>query len=815
MKNKEQVKGTSPLMKQVLKLKEQYENCILLVRVGDFYEMFYDDARSCSDILKITLTKRGEIPMAGFPIHSTTSHIKKLLEHNKKIAFFEQVENLKQTKGLMRREITKVLTPGTIIEEDFISSSAHNYICCIYSPKSLEESFGISFIDISTGTCSISQTTHFPTLKSIIRQHAPREIVYNKRYFGRGLHKYIKSLNIMLSPLSDVHFNYHMARQIIKKQFKADVNQLGLLGEPFSIISCGALLFYIYSMQKVNLEHISNLQKIENSKELIIGETALKNLEIVEPSHFSKGGKTLFSVLNETKTKMGERLLRRHIMRPLRLESAITKRLDSIEELNKHPEIRSSIQEHLLRVCDIERVASRISTQYVTLKDFLLLEESMSIFPTLRELLKSFSTPLLRKLKKIPSLTHFHNLLCTVLNKEEQSKKIISPEADENLVKLHKTLESLEESIKVFEREEKERLKTSSFKVKENKIIGKFIEISNKQPKEVPKDYVLKQTLSNVSRYTCPALREKESEIREVSQKIKLLETEIFQSLIKKCKFYIKTLQNTSKRIALLDVLCSHSYNSQNYNYVKPTFSKTKTISQIIGGRNPVIEREVTNYIPNDCIFSKKEKIKLITGPNMVGKSTYLRQMGLIIIMAQMGSFVPATKANLKLYDKIFTRIGAHDELVLGNSTFMVEMSETASILNSATKNSLVLLDEVGRGTSTTDGLSLAWAITEYLHEKECDCLFATHYHELIEIAESLKLAKNYHLKTIEKSSGVEFLRTIEKGGMANSFGIYVAKLAGVPKGVIKRAEEIQRKNRRKKPVNLPKIIPRGLNKFL
>lgn len=791
----EQGARITPMMKQFLDLKQQYSDCILLFRAGDFYETFYDDAKTASKVLGITLTKRGETPMAGVPFHSINPYIKKLVQNNFKVALCEQLEDPKLAKGLVKRGVTRVITPGTILEDEYLSSSDNNYIMCIYSPKDISEKYGISVVDITTSDFLTTQVTKLEDVKTLIKKYSPNEIILNESSFVRGLKDYIKNSNIYYNFLSDIRFNISYANQILKKQFGHKSEELGLESKDYAVISSGALLFYIYKLQKLDLSHINKITYNNLSSNMVLDSISLRNLEIVDSLFSQDKSKTLYGILNNTKTSMGARLLKKYITTPLLDKKEIDKRLDGIEELNELIIERDEIREMLDEFFDIERITSRISSGLVSPKDLFALKISLQKLPKIKEALMLFQTEYLVQIKKVDVLKDVSELLEKSISESAPShtrdigyiKKDYNPE----LCELFDLAFNSKGYIREIEENERLRTGLSSLRIRYNRIFGYFIEISKNQASNIPEDYILRQTLANNYRYTKEELKEKESQILGAEEKIKNLEKDLFEEIVNKLKLYTKKFQEISSKISLLDVLTNNSLNSQLYNQVRPIFNEEKT--KIIEGRNPIVEKFITEFIPNDTYFDKDETLKIVTGPNMAGKSTYLRQNALIIIMAQAGFFVPAKKAQLKIYDRVFTRIGAHDELSDGQSTFMVEMTETANIINNATEKSFVLLDEIGRGTSTYDGLSIAWAITEELNEIGADTIFATHYHQLNKLSDYYSTIENYNVMIREEGDNVEFLRKIIKGGTDKSFGIYVGKLAGIPEKVLNRAKEVQR----------------------
>jgi DNA mismatch repair protein MutS len=700
---------------------------------------------------------------------------------------------------------------GTILEEDFLSTKENNFIFCIYFNEK-ENNYGISYVDISTGEFYSSLAKNVEEVKSIINKYSPNEIILNENKKNNSLISYIKSQNIYYNFLSEIRFNLFFGKQILEKQYN-DQELKEIEGKENIIISSGALLFYIYKLQKLELTHLKPIQIKNISSSMIIDSISLRNLEILDSIFTKDKSKTLFGILDKTKTALGSRRLKNFLVNPLLKEKEINERLDAIEEFNLRIFEREQIRELLDEFYDIERIASRISTLIATPKDLESLENSLKKLPNLKNILQSFETKLIKENSNFSLFKEVIELIEKSIVKPAPShlREIgyIKRDFDPNLKELFDIAFNSKNYLK--ELEEKERLSTGivNLKIKYNKVFGYFIEIPKAQKSKVPENYIPTQTLANSQRYTTEELKEKEGLILGSEEKIKELEKEIYFNILRELKKYIKQFQELSKSISLIDVFSTLSYVSEIYNYSRPNFSKEKT--EIIEGRNPIVERFCENYISNDCLFDENEKIKIITGPNMSGKSTYLRQIALISIMGQAGFFIPAKKATLKIYDRVFTRIGAYDELSEGHSTFMVEMIECANILNNATKNSLVLLDEIGRGTSTYDGLAIAWAIVERLNEIESDTIFATHYHQLNELETFYEKIVNYHVSIKEEEGKIEFIRKIEKGGTDKSYGIYVGQLAGIPKKVIQRAIEIQKNIENKEEILIKKEFKNDL----
>ena len=778
----------TPMMKQFVELKQQYSDCILLFRAGDFYETFYDDAKLCSQILNITLAKRGQTPMAGVPYHSIMPYIKKLVSNNYKVAMCEQLEDPKKAVGLVKRGVVRVITPGTILEDEYLADSSNNFIACIFCDDS--DKFGISLVDITTGEFISTNVSDFDDVKTVIRKYSPSEVILNESIKSKKVSSFLKLNDIYFNYLSSIRFNINYSVEILKKQF----NDFSCVeGKGLAMISSGALLFYIFKLQKLDLAHINSISYINLNSAMVLDSICMRNLELVDTMFSKDKSKTLFGILNNTKTPAGARLLKSQLISPLLDESEICARFDAIDEMNELVIERNEIRDYLSEFSDIERITSRINSGICSPRDLVSLKNSLGNLPQIIESLSLFNSDLINSVKGIDYLpevcVEIDDAIISEAPAHTRDIGYIKPMYNPELKELFDIAYNSKDFLSELEETERLRTGISTLRIKYNRIFGYFIEIPKSQENKIPEDYQLKQTLLNQCRYTKPELKEKETLILGANDKIKSLEKELFDKLVLKLKGYTKKFQDISSKIALLDVFCTHSLNSQLYSFVRPTFGESTSVCD---GRNFLVEKFVSEYIPNDIEFSKSETFKIITGPNMSGKSTYLRQAAIVSIMGQVGSFIPAKSGVLKIYDRIFTRIGAHDELSEGQSTFMVEMSETANILNNATKNSLVLLDEIGRGTSTYDGLSIAWAVVEELAEIGCDSIFATHYHQLNELSSFYPTIENYNVSVLEQGDEIKFIHKIVKGGTDKSYGVYVGKLAGIPSRVLERAVAIQ-----------------------
>jgi len=805
-------KNITPMMKQFLEVKKEYKDCIVLFRAGDFYETFYDDAKVVSKVLNITLTQRAGVPMAGVPYHSVMPYLKKLINNNYKVAICEQLEDPKKAKGVVKRGVTRVITPGTILEEDFLENFENNYIFSVYLPKEFNKKIGISIIDISTGEFLVSEVSKFEDLRSVIKKFQPREVIFNESYSSKNSFiSFLRNSNIFYNYLSELRYKPFFAEEIIKKHFKKDINELGLSLNSI-ILSVGAALYYIYKLQKLDLSHIREIKKIRLSSNLVLDEITLRNLEIIESLFLKDNKKTLFGILNNTKTPMGARLLKKRLVMPSLDVNELNKILDGVAELVDKNLEREKIRASLDDISDIERISSRISSGIATPKDLVGLKNSLKKIKELNVVLKDLESGIFSSdLKELKEFKEVVELIESAIIEDAPTHMrdigYIKRDFNSELKELYNISEHSRDIIKDIEEDERIKTGIANLKVKFNKVFGYYIEVPKSQASNVPEYYERKQTLVNAERFTIPILKEKEDLILNSEERIKILEKEIYESIIDKLKNYIRGFQDLSKKIALLDFISTNAYNAIIYNYRRPEFVDDKEKIVIQEGRNPVVERYVDEFIPNDIVFSKNDVIKIITGPNMSGKSTALRMVGLIVIMAQVGSFVPVGEVKLSIVDRIFTRIGAHDEISEGQSTFMVEMKETANILNNLTDNSLVLLDEIGRGTSTYDGVAIAWAVTEFLIKKNVKTIFATHYHYLNELEKYYDNVKNYHTEVLEEGSIIKFLRKIVSGGTDKSYGVYVAKIAGLPEEVVKRAVEIQESIESKEEIKISKDV--------
>ena len=806
----------SPMMQRYLETKEQYKDCILFYRLGDFYEMFFEDAIIASRELEITLTGKDcgqaeRAPMAGVPHHAAETYAARLIEKGYKVAICEQLEDPKKTKGIVKRGVIRVLTPGTIVESNLLEEKKNNYIMSIYKSGIY---FGISVCDISTGefySSEIKEENNFEILLDEIARFSPSEIIANSMLFEckEEIEKIRERFSIYISRFNDKFFtdeigNLQLDYNIIEN--KQEVTNLG--EKQLAVKSINALLEYLNETQMTSLEHINTITIYNLSKYMSLDINARRNLEITEKMRNKSKKGTLLWVLDKTSTSMGGRLLRRWLNNPLLDVKEIEERLEAVKELKDNMMLRGDIIETLKKVYDIERLAGKMTYGNANARDMITLKKSLEKLPNVKQVLLQCNSKKLKELyQDLDELKDVWELIEKSIVEDPpmgvKDGDIIKIGYNEEIDKLKLATTEGKNWIIKLEAEEKEKTGIKNLKVGYNKVFGYYIEVSKFYVSQVPDRFIRKQTLTNGERYITEELKTLENQILGAEEKVVNLEYNAFVEIRQEIAKNIKRLQKTANVVSTLDVLSSFAQVAEDMNYCMPTVDSNGIID-IKEGRHAVIEKMlgVGNFVPNDTYLDKNQnRLAVITGPNMAGKSTYMRQVALITLMAQVGSFVPATQANIGVVDKIFTRVGASDDLSMGQSTFMVEMMEVATILKEATQNSLVILDEIGRGTSTYDGLSIAWAVAEYIADKEkcgAKTLFATHYHELIELADKQEGIKNYSIAVKEKGEDIIFLRKIVEGGTDESYGIHVARLAGVPKNVTQRANEILRSLERK-----------------
>lgn len=799
-------KKLTPMMKQYMELKKQYKDCILFFRLGDFYEMFFEDALTASRELEITLTGRDcgqkeRAPMCGVPHHSAENYINKLIFKGYKVAICEQVEDAKQAKGIVKRDVIRIVTPGTNLNMQSLDESINNYLMSIYKKA---ETFGIALVDITTGDFLTTEVNDSRKLLDEIAKFYPSEIIANQAFIDDTvLHKQISErFNSYISQEEDWCFEYETCVKKIEEHFNVGtIDGLGLKDFNESINACGALLEYLNKTQKKNLAHISKITPYLTDTYMMIDLSSRRNLELVETLREKDRKGSLLWVLDKTKTAMGARLLRKWVEQPLLNNKEIEKRLDGIEELKKNAILRAEFKELLNPVYDIERLMSKISCGTANCRDLIAFKSSLEMLPYIYNLLSECKSQYLKEIKEeFDDLSDIHHVINKAIVDEPpisvKEGNIIKTGFDSEVDKLRKATTEGKQWIAELEAREKELTGIKNLKIKYNKVFGYYIEVTKSYLNLVPDRYARKQTLANAERYITPELKEMENTILGAEEKVVALEYNLFTEVRNEIANEVIRIKKSAHYIAILDVLQSLGEVAAKQNYVRPNINSNGII-EIKDGRHPVVEKMMNNemFIPNDTYLDEdSNRFSIITGPNMAGKSTYMRQVALIVLMAQIGSFVPAEEANIGVVDRIFTRVGASDDLASGQSTFMVEMTEVANILRNATKDSLLILDEIGRGTSTFDGLSIAWAVVEYIVNKTkigAKTLFATHYHELTELEGKINGVMNHCISVKENGDDIIFLRKIIKGGADKSYGIQVAKLAGVPNEVIKRAKNL------------------------
>ena len=796
----------TPMMQKYVDTKEEYKDCILFYRLGDFYEMFFEDARICSKELELTLTGKScgleeRAPMCGVPFHAVDGYLNKLVTKGYKVAICEQVEDPKAAKGLVKRAVTRVVTPGTNLDTQALDETKNNYLMCIIYTTN---AYGVSYVDVTTGDYYLAEFATQNQLLDEIGKIAPSEIICNDSFIVSGVDiEDLKGrLGIVVSAVESWYFDEERCKEALQKHFKVStLSGLGFDDYSIGVVAAGAIMQYLKETQKISLDHITQIHPFVSERFMLLDRSTRRNLELCETMREKSKRGSLFWVLDKTKTAMGARLLRNSIEQPLLSLEEINERHDMIEALNENAINREEIREYLAPIYDLERLISKISYRSANPRDLLAFKQSLSMLPGIKLILNTFSGTKLQEYgEKMDDLKELCALIEASIQEEPplsvREGGIIKDGYNEEVDRLRHAKTDGKQWLASLLEEEKERTQIKNLKIKYNKVFGYYLEVTNANKELVPDDWTRKQTLANSERYTTPRLKELEDTILGAEEKLYNLEYDIFCSVREAIYEEIGKVQETAKIIAVVDMFCSLAVVAEQNNYVRPVMKEKGSID-IKEGRHPVVEKMIQNdmFVANDTYLDdKKHKIAIITGPNMAGKSTYMRQTALLVLMAQIGSFVPAASAKIGLVDRIFTRVGASDDLASGQSTFMVEMTEVANILRNATKNSLIILDEIGRGTSTFDGLSIAWAVIEHIANPKllgAKTLFATHYHELTELEGKLDSVDNYCIAVKEQGDDIVFLRKIVKGGADKSYGIQVAKLAGVPENVIKRAQEL------------------------
>ena len=794
------------MMQQYMETKKQYSDCILFYRLGDFYEMFFDDAITASKELEITLTGKNcgleeRAPMCGVPYHSVDSYLNRLVEKGYKVAICEQVEDPQQAKGIVKREVVRVVTAGTNMNAQALDETKNNYIMCIVY---IADRYGLAVADVSTGDYFVTELDSGRKLLDEIHKFSPSEIICNESFYmsGLDLDDLRHRLGMMIYSIDTHFFDDEMCARILKEHFHAaSLEGMGLGDYNCGVIAAGALLKYLYETQKTSLSHITHITGYATGRYMLLDSSSRRNLELCETLREKQKRGSLLWVLDKTKTAMGARMLRSYIEQPLIDRHEIEQRLEAVEELKDKAISREEIREYLSPVYDLERLISRVTYQSANPRDLISFRNSLEMLPHIKYLLTEMHGELLQQIcEELDTLEDLYQLLNESIMEEPplamKEGGIIKDGYDADVDMLRQAKTEGKNWLAQLEEEEREKTGIRNLKVKYNKVFGYYLEVTNAYKELVPDYYTRKQTLANAERFITPRLKELEDTILGAEDKLYALEYTLYCKVRDRIASEVLRVQKTAKAVAKIDVFTSLALVAERNNYVRPKINE-KGLIDIKGGRHPVVEKMTPDnmFIANDTLLDdKKNRVSIITGPNMAGKSTYMRQSALIVLMAQIGSFVPADSANIGICDRIFTRVGASDDLASGQSTFMVEMTEVANILRNATSSSLLILDEIGRGTSTFDGLSIAWAVVEHISNKKllgAKTLFATHYHELTELEGKLNSVNNYCIAVKEKGDDIVFLRKIVKGGADKSYGIQVAKLAGIPELVINRAKDI------------------------
>ncbi|MDO4292019.1 MAG: DNA mismatch repair protein MutS [Eubacteriales bacterium] len=796
----------TPMMQQYLETKKQYPDCILFYRLGDFYEMFFDDALTASRELEITLTGKNcgleeRAPMCGVPYHAVEGYLNKLISKGYKVAICEQLEDPKLAKGLVKRDVVRIVTPGTNMDVQALEESKNNFLMCIafFTGK-----MGVSVADVTTGDYYVTELEDTRKLLDEINKYHPSEIICNNAFLMSGvdLEDLRSRLHITIYPLEAHYFDEDLCRKCLQKHFHvASLTGLGVEEFPSGLIAAGSLLQYLYDTQKTSLAHFTHLYPYLTSRFMLLDSSTRRNLELTETLREKQKRGSLLWVLDKTRTAMGARMLRSWLEQPLIGREEMELRLDAVEELCRQPMSREELREYLGAIYDMERLLGKISYKTANPRDLIAFRNSLEMLPPIKSVLTEFGAKELVKIEEESDgmADLFEMIRAAIVEEPPVSVReggMIREGFDETIDQLRAAKTEGKTWLAQLEEQERERTGIKNLRIKYNKVFGYYLEVTNSYKDQVPGDYVRKQTLTNAERYSMPRLKELEDMILNAEDKLTVLEYDKFCEVRDKIASQIERIQRTAKAIARLDVFCSLSLVAERNHYVRPALND-KGLIDIRDGRHPVVEQMTDHdmFIANDTYLdNQKHCIAIITGPNMAGKSTYMRQTALIVLLAQIGSFVPAKSADIGIVDRIFTRVGASDDLASGQSTFMVEMNEVANILRNATPKSLLVLDEIGRGTSTFDGLSIAWAVIEHISNRKllgAKTLFATHYHELTELEGKIGNVNNYCIAVKEKGDDIVFLRKIIRGGADKSYGIQVARLAGVPDLVIDRAKEI------------------------
>lgn len=786
----------TPGMKQYVDVKNANPDCIILFRMGDFYETFFEDAKVVARELDITLTARGKgesrAPLAGIPYHAVEPYVAKLIKKGYKVGIVEQTEDPKKAKGLVKRDLVRIITPGTVVESMILDQGKNNYILSFYKE---DGKFALSFCDISTGEF-LSGEMKKEKFFNEVRRLEPSEIIFPMSLEDSEIIDSFRKENFVLNSYDDRFFYHEKANGTLKDHFKViGMDGFGIKSE-VAISSAGALLSYIKETQKTSLDHINRIRKYSVEDYMYLDSSTIRNLELLRNIISHNSDSSLLSVVDRTTTPMGKRLMKKWIVSPLINRPEIEERLNAVEELKGDMILRSGIKEILDDICDIERLIGRVSYGNANPKDLVSLKDSLKMIPKLRSFTNHAKSAGLKRVLDVPDVSGAEKMISLAIKDEPNTivreGNVIRKGYNSELDELRSITHNAKNYLAELEKKEKERTGIKSLKIKYNKVFGYFIEVTKSNLHLVPGEYIRRQTQVNSERFITEELKEKESKILGAQERIYELEYELFINVLEDLKQFINDIQDISEKVSEIDTLLSFAGVAEKNNYCKPVLN-SEGVLDIKEGRHPVVEAlSGVDFINNSCYLDNDNRTMIITGPNMSGKSTYLRQVVIICLLAQMGSFVPAKSAKVPVIDRVFSRIGAYDDLVHGQSTFMVEMNETANILNNATKHSLIVLDEIGRGTSTFDGVSLAWSIAEYLNNKiKAKTLFATHYHHLNKMESVFSGVKNYNISVEESEGKIVFLRKIVEGGTDKSYGIEVARLAGLPKEVIESSKKV------------------------
>ena len=796
----------TPLMQQYMQIKEQYKDCILFYRLGDFYEMFFEDAKICSKELEIALTGKRigneeRAPMCGVPYHAVDNYLSKLITRGYRVAICEQVEDPKTAKGIVKREVVRIVSPGTNLNTQVLDETRNNYLMAVVHTTN---AYGISVVDITTGDYFVTEIDTNRKLMDEIYKWSPSEIICNDSFFVSGIDiESLKSIyNISISPLEPWYFDDALCVRALMEHFDVgSLDGIGLKDYTIGTIAAGTIMLFLTETQKIALSHITLLTPYTYEKFMLLDSSTVRNLELTETIRDKQKRGSLLWVLDKTKTAMGARLLRNYLEQPLINHEMIIQRLSAVNELKENMITREEIREYLNPIYDLERLMGKISYKSANPRDLIAFKSSLEMLPHIKFLIKGIDSQLIKETyNELDDLSDIYELINTSIEDEPpinvKEGGIIRKAYNKEVDRLRSAKTEGKDWLMELEAKEREATGIKNLRIKYNRVFGYYLEVTNSYKNLVPEEWTRKQTLANAERYTTNQLKELEDIILGAEDKLFSLEYDLFCEIRDQIGLEVKRIQQSAKAIAKLDVFSSLALVAERNNYVCPEIN-TEGRMVIKNGRHPVVEKTISNdmFVANDTLLDNaSNRVSIITGPNMAGKSTYMRQTALIVLLAQIGSFVPADSADIGIVDRIFTRVGASDDLAGGQSTFMVEMTEVANILRNATKNSLLILDEIGRGTSTYDGLSIAWAVIEHISNNTilgAKTLFATHYHELTELEGKLDGVNNYCIAVKEQGDDIIFLRKIVKGGADKSYGIQVAKLAGVPTTVLKRANEI------------------------